>query len=104
MLREAAPTPELEIAVAREGAGSGAPVYQQIADQVRSAIAAGTFAEGERLPTIRALAAKLGVHRDTVGLAYEALAADGVVEACVGRGTFVGGGRPRPAPPGPGAP
>ncbi|MCG8591763.1 MAG: PLP-dependent aminotransferase family protein [Proteobacteria bacterium] len=71
------------------------PVYRQIADQLRDHVAAGRLAAGERLPPIRALAQELGVHRDTVALAYDALAEDGLVESTVGRGTFV---RERSAP------
>ena len=68
------------------------PVYRQIADQIRGAIEAHRLALGERLPTIRELAERLGVNRDTVALAYDELARDGLVEATVGRGTFVARG------------
>lgn len=68
---------------------SGQPVYQQIAGQLRAEIERGERAPGERLPAIRALAASLGLHRDTVALAYESLASAGWVEARVGAGTFV---------------
>jgi 2-aminoadipate transaminase len=70
------------------------PLYRQIAARLRDEIAAGRRAAGDRLPTIRALASELGVNRDTVALAYEALASEGLVESTVGRGTFVrsGGG------------
>ena len=64
-------------------------VYQQIATQLRSSIERGELGAGERLPAIRTLAAELGLHRDTVALAYEALAEAGWVEARVGSGTFV---------------
>jgi DNA-binding transcriptional MocR family regulator len=75
-----------------------APVYRQIADQLRTGIARGALAPGTRLPTIRDLARRLGVNRDTVALAYEALAAEGLLEARVGRGTFVrAGAGPRDA-------
>jgi len=84
------------------GARSTAPVYQQIAGQIRERVESGALAEGDRLPPIRDLAGQLGVNRDTVALAYEALAAEGVVESRVGRGTFVRGLRPRgPGPSGP---
>jgi GntR family transcriptional regulator/MocR family aminotransferase len=66
-----------------------APVYQQIAAQIGDAIARGEHLPGERLPAIRTLAAELGLHRDTVALAYEQLANAGWVEARVGAGTFV---------------
>ncbi len=76
-------------------------VYRQIAEAVRAELAAGRLAAGDRLPPIRTLARQLGVNRDTVALAYEALAADGVVESTVGRGTFVraGAGEPPAHPP-----
>jgi len=91
--------PPFGIALAREAEGA-APVYRQIAARIRAEVEGGRLAGGTRLPTIRALAAALGVHRDTVGLAYETLAAEGLVEARVGRGTFVRARRaraPRPA-------
>ena len=91
----------MHLDIHREGAG-GAPVYRQIADQIREQVAHGELAVGERLPPIRALARSLGVNRDTVSTAYETLAAEGVVDARVGRGTFVRGLRPRGgAPAGP---
>ncbi|HKA13880.1 MAG TPA: PLP-dependent aminotransferase family protein [Myxococcota bacterium] len=70
----------------------GRPVYLQIAAAVRAAIARNGLGSGARLPAIRDLARELGVHRDTVATAYEALAADGVIESAVGRGTFVAPG------------
>jgi len=77
------------------GTRSAVPVYQQIAGQIRERVESGILAQGDRLPPIRDLAGDLGVNRDTVALAYEALAAEGVVESRVGRGTFVRGLRPR---------
>lgn len=70
-------------------AGRSQPLYAQIADRIRSEVTAGRLTPGERLPPIRALAEQLGVNRDTVSLAYDVLGRDGVVEATVGRGTFV---------------
>jgi GntR family transcriptional regulator/MocR family aminotransferase len=84
------------------GARSAVPVYRQIAGQIRERVESGSLAQGDRLPPIRDLAREIGVNRDTVALAYEALAAEGVVESQVGRGTFVRGLRPRGSgPPGP---
>jgi DNA-binding transcriptional MocR family regulator len=65
------------------------PVYQQIATQVQGAIRRREVESGDRLPAIRTLANQLGLHRDTVALAYESLANEGWVEARVGAGTFV---------------
>ena len=82
----------MHITIQRNGSGGAAtrkPVYQQIAEQVNTAISKGQLRHGDKLPTIRALAGELGVNRDTVALAYEGLARDGMVETTVGRGTFV---------------
>lgn len=65
------------------------PAYRQIAGRLRELIAAGVLVEGERLPPSRALAKSLGVNRITVQSAYELLDRDGLVEAQVGRGTYV---------------
>ena len=65
---------------------------------MRAAIARDGLGSGSRLPAIRDLARELGVHRDTVAPAYEALAADGVVESTVGPRHVRGGnaaGAPR---------
>lgn len=64
-------------------------MYRQIADQLGAQVRSGELEGGERLPPIRALARELGVNRDTVALAYEALSVEGLVESTVGRGTFV---------------
>lgn len=79
----------MAIAINRSPDTGGQPVYQQIAAQFRAEIEAGRLAPGDRLPTIRELARTLGVNRDTVGLAYDELARAGLIEATVGRGTFV---------------
>lgn len=73
-------------------------MYRQIAEHIRGEIDAGALRPGTRLPPIRALAADVGVNRDTVALAYEALATEGLLESVVGRGTFVRGLAPAPAP------
>lgn len=65
------------------------PLYRQIADRIRASIASGDLGAGARLPPMRALANELDVNRDTVALAYDSLAQDGLVESIVGRGTFV---------------
>jgi DNA-binding transcriptional MocR family regulator len=68
------------------------PVYRQIALRLRAMIETGDLPAGSRLPPSRELARDLGVNRATVTAAYDALGTLGVVEATVGRGTFV---RPR---------
>lgn len=68
---------------------AGEPLYRQIFDQVVDRIRNGAFSHGFRLPPSRAFASALGVHRNTVVRAYEALEDGGFVESTVGRGTFV---------------
>ena len=69
--------------------GSTAPIYQQITSQVRRAIAAGALAEGELLPSVRALAEQLLINPNTVAKAYADLSKDALVEAVPGKGLAV---------------
>jgi len=69
--------------------GSAVPAYAQIEDQLAGRIESGELREGERLPPERDLADGLGVSRMTVRQALSSLAARGLVERGVGRGTFV---------------
>jgi 2-aminoadipate transaminase len=70
------------------GAASDVPVYRQIVDGIRAALLDGRLKPGERLPATRDLARQLGVNRNTVVAAYDALAAEGLVASHTGRGTF----------------
>ncbi|MDQ2687766.1 MAG: GntR family transcriptional regulator [Armatimonadota bacterium] len=67
---------------------SGVPLYQQVVEQVRRMIASGTILPGDRLPTVRELAAELVVNPNTVAHAYQMLEQAGVVETRRGQGTF----------------
>lgn len=67
------------------------PVFKQIADYLRSGIAAGVYRPDEALPSRRALAIKLGVNPLTVQHAYSVLEAEGLVVARKGVGMFVSG-------------
>ncbi|MCH8134145.1 MAG: aminotransferase class I/II-fold pyridoxal phosphate-dependent enzyme, partial [Myxococcales bacterium] len=89
----------MEITLERKTQRDGRPVYQQIADQIREAVAARRLEAGMRLPPIRELAKRLGVNRDTVAVAYEVLARSGLVKSTVGRGTFVTDPPPPALPP-----
>jgi molybdate-binding protein/DNA-binding transcriptional regulator YhcF (GntR family) len=66
-----------------------APVYRQIADQVRQLIATERLRSGDHLPTVRQLAHTLGVSPGTVVRAYVELEQEGVVVSRRGGGTFV---------------
>ena len=58
---------------------SDAPIYQQIRNQVVTAIASGELSPGERLPTIRALAEECGINMMTASKAYQVLKSEGYV-------------------------
>ncbi len=64
-------------------------VSEEIADQIKSLIASGELAPGERIPSERDLAATFGVSRPTVREALLALEMMGFVEAHQGGGTYV---------------
>src|SRR5215213_5873341 len=65
------------------------PAWVQIEEQLADRIEAGHLAPGQRLPAERDLALALSVSRMTVRQALASLAARGLVERGVGRGTFV---------------
>jgi GntR family transcriptional regulator len=73
------------------------PIYVQIMDEVRRARLLGTVEPGEALPSVRQLAAELGVNPNTVKQAYQQLERDGVVETRRGQGTFLSDARPSQA-------
>jgi GntR family transcriptional regulator/MocR family aminotransferase len=68
---------------------SACPMYRQVYNQLRHAILEQELPAGARLPSTRALARTLGVSRNTVLNAYEALSGDALVEARKGFGTHV---------------
>src|SRR5262245_44078863 len=58
--------------------GSG-PLYRRVYQSLKSEIGAGRLAPGARRPSTRAMAADLGISRNTVVLAYEQLQAEGYI-------------------------
>ena len=68
---------------------TGVPVYRQIVDQVRGAVAAGLLNAGDQLPTVRQLAVDLEINPNTVVRAYRELEYDGLLETHQGTGTFI---------------
>lgn len=68
---------------------NGKSKYRALADAIRDAIAEGTLPSGDKLPPVRELAYQLKVTPGTVARAYSVLTEEGVLQAGVGRGTFV---------------
>jgi GntR family transcriptional regulator len=68
---------------------AGKPVYLQLADQIRYAIACGRLRPGEALPALRPLSEELRVNRNTISKAYAELDAQGIIETIPGKGFFV---------------
>ena len=71
---------------------SAKPVYLQLVDQVKTAVASGALRAGDPLPAIRPLAEELRVNRNTVAKAYTELERQSVVETLAGKGCFVRSG------------
>ena len=69
--------------------GSSIPIYKQITDQVRLAVATGKLSIDDQLPSVRALAEELVLNPNTVARAYGDLAREGLIEARAGRGVFI---------------
>lgn len=69
--------------------GGGTPIFRQIVDQVRGAVAGGKLEVGGAMPSVRALARELVVNPNTIAKAYAQLVRDGVLESHQGRGYFV---------------
>ncbi|MBZ5638985.1 MAG: GntR family transcriptional regulator [Acidobacteriia bacterium] len=74
---------------------SPVPLYQQIVDQVRGLVAIGALKVGDQLPTVRELAIRGRVNRNTAARAIQQLEHEGVVRTRVGQGTFVADGAGR---------
>ena len=68
---------------------SGVPIYQQIAEQLKTDILAGKYKEGEYLPSIRGLAQELRISVITTMKAYELLQTEGLISASPGKGYYV---------------
>ena len=65
------------------------PIYEQLAEQVKSRILSGVLAENEVLPSVRTLSASLKISALTVKKAYDKLEEDGFVVTVHGKGTYV---------------
>jgi GntR family transcriptional regulator len=68
---------------------SGVAPYMQLIQQVRQALRLGLLREGDKLPTIKDVVAKVAINPNTVLKAYRELEYEGLVTARPGVGTFI---------------
>jgi GntR family transcriptional regulator len=69
--------------------GGSSPIFKQIVDQVRLAVATGKLVEGDPLPSVRALAERLLVNPNTIAKAFGELSREGIIDSQHGRGVFI---------------
>lgn len=68
---------------------SHVPIYLQIADGIREAVAAGVYLPGEAIPSLKAMSLEAQVNPNTVQKAYDELAREGLIYSQRGKGLFV---------------
>ncbi|MEU8386839.1 GntR family transcriptional regulator [Micromonospora sp. NPDC048842] len=68
---------------------SGVAPYMQLIRQVRHALRLGVLNEGDKLPTVKEVVARVAINPNTVSKAYRELEYEGLVTARPGLGTFV---------------
>ena len=76
-------------------AGDARPLYRQVADGIKALIARGDLREGMTLPSVRQVAADLGVNLNTIAIAYRELQEDGLIAIRHGAGAVVAARRAR---------
>ena len=67
------------------------PIYTQIVDNFSGQISAGILQPGDKLPSVRELAAQLSINPNTIQRAYRELEAKGLIQTLAGKGCFVCG-------------
>ena len=65
------------------------PIYTQITDGIRDQILAGILRQGDKLPSVRELAAQLAINPNTIQRAYRELENQGYLVTLPGKGAFV---------------
>ena len=68
---------------------SKTPVYEQIKVQILSLITSGALSPGDKLPSLRTLAADLSLNFNTIKKVFAQLESDGVIVTVQGKGCFV---------------
>lgn len=74
------------------------PIYQQVVDGIKALIARGELPEGTALPSVRQVAADLGVNLNTIATAYRQLQSEGLLQVRHGAGAVVAFSQPAAAP------
>lgn len=64
------------------------PIYEQVRDGLRHLVVTGAIQAGDRLPSVRALAASLAINPNTIQRAYESLEREGYLYTVAGKGSF----------------
>ncbi len=72
------------------------PIYEQVKDGLRRLIVSGAIADGEKLPSVRALASQLAINPNTIQRAYNELEAEGYAASVPGKGSFAVSGARAP--------
>ena len=65
------------------------PIYAQIIDSFKEQITAGVLQTGDKLPSVRELAAQLAINPNTIARSYRSLESDGWIVTVPGKGCFV---------------
>ena len=68
---------------------SSVPIYRQIIDQIKYSVATGVLKEGDKVPSVRELAATLAVNQNTILKVYNELCREQVLKIVRGDGTYV---------------
>lgn len=67
------------------------PIYLQIVSGFREQIVSGVLQSGDRLPSVRELAAELTINPNTIQRAYRELEMEGWIASVPGKGSFISG-------------
>lgn len=66
----------------------GRPIYEQVKEGLRQLVISGAIRPGDKLPSVRSMAAQLAINPNTIQKAYEALEQEGYVYSIPGKGSF----------------
>lgn len=86
-------TVNTDLAVYGMGTNRKLSVYESIIESIKRDISLGIIAEGERLPSCRDMAMKLGINPNTVQRAYSELEAQGIIYTIPKKGVYAGNAR-----------